>query len=191
MARITWTDSAPVDGTTVLTAARWEQLKTDIGAQLGVAAGAAGNITADNIPDGTITRLKMATDNRDSLFTVFIQGNISVTASGDPGITAGAAAQNLINATATAALTLVAIDYSANIVTGGTGATVQPLINGSPVGSSDNLPASSSAQTVQRSGMSVAVTSGQTIGLRVTRTGAADAQVRGFGANFYFERQLT
>ena len=190
MARITWTDSPPVDGATVLTAAMWEQLKSDIVAQLGEAGASPGNLDGDNLANGAVSRSKLATGNRDVIQAVTIPLLNAVPSTGKIGFQKSATVtKEFYGSTAKVDGSIVGVDYVADEVATAA-CTVQLAIAGSATGSSDTLSVSGSQQVVEReftTGLSVS--DGNRVGIVVQGSGGTTDVYGGF-AVIYFNRQL-
>ena len=189
MGLLAWTDPAPVDGTTLLTSARWEQLKTDIGAVLGVVAGAAGAVDGNNIPDGTVTRAKLAVGNRDVTWGLTIPLNKTTLAvATDVGFThAGGAATEIWGPAVEVDMTLVRAEYVADYVATSP-ASFQPARAGVAVGTADSLAVLGTPSRVT-STQAVAYTTGQRVGVLVQGSGGT-TNVRGAFAVYRFTRPL-
>jgi hypothetical protein len=184
MAYISWTDGAPVDGSTTLTAARWEQLKTDITTQVN------GAISAANIADGSIAAAKMATGNKEVIQVVTFPLINAVVATSKLGFSqSSSATKEFYGGTAAAAQTLKRVEYVTDeVITAA--CTIQPTKAGVAVGSSSTLSVSGSAAvTTLTIGSGVAYSASDRFGVNVTGSGGTSVVVGGF-VTFYFHRSL-
>ena len=189
MARITWTDPAPVDGTTVLTAAMWEQLKDDITAVLGEAGVSPGNVDQGNIKDGVVTREKLASGNQDAVHTVTIPLVNAVPTTGKVGFSqASGSAYEFYGLLAKSSATIIGVDYVADSVTD-YACTVQLAVAGSAVGTTTSLAVSTSQQVVEQASLTLSVNQSQRIGILVQGSGGTTKVFGGF-AVVHFKRTL-
>ena len=189
MARITWTDPAPVDGTTVLTAAMWEQLKDDIAAVLGEAGVSPGNVDKGNLKDGVIPREQLASGNQDVIQPFTVPLINAVPATGEVGFSqASGSADEFYGLLAKSTGTIVSVDYVADSVADNA-CTVQLAVAGSAVGTSTSLAVSTSQQVGEQPGLALAVSESQRIGILVQGSGGTTKVFGGF-AVVHFKRTL-
>lgn len=161
-----------------------------MGAVLGVVAGPAGAVDGNNIPDGTITRLKMATANRDCVDRVcipLVATTLAVVT--DVGFTQGVGQREFFGPIADVDMTLWRADYVADSVA--TNAVVfQPARAAVAVGVTDTLPVGATPAQVGRAFSGIAYTTGQRIGILVNGTGGT-TNTRGGVGWLRFIRPLT
>ena len=194
MAKIDWTDSAPVDGSTTLTAARWEQLKTDIGAVLGVDGGAAGAVTAANMADGAISRVKMASGNQDVVQAITIPVAEKVLTIGSTtylGASSSSSSSNVVSLgfTAKTSGTIVSVDYAAKVIDT-TSCSMALRVAGSIVAATAVTLTTGSDKYGELDALSVSVSDGQVVDLNLVSTAGTASNVGNGHAVVYFKRTL-
>jgi hypothetical protein len=184
MADITWTDGAATDGVTVWNAARETQIRTDITTQVN------GNLDADNMANGAISRAKMAAGNQDVVQTIVIPMVDEVILSTRIGFRNTATPKEFYGFTARSAGIILAVDYTADAVqtqscrfelaiagTANSSTRVDMTVNANP-------------QTAEVDSLSIAITDGQRIGVYVNAQGGTPTDVVGAFATVYLQRTL-
>jgi hypothetical protein len=174
MAGVVWIDPAPVDGTTALTAARWEMLKTNIQTVLGLGGGAGGNVDAFNIANGSISRTQMAVGNKDARFTFTINCNLDQLTS-DIGQGAG---QTVVypGPTFPFAWTLREFHVQAVATTGATSTAWAYQDNGANYAASALAPVTSSPMRASVAPLTLAIAAGRTSGVQLVTAAGHEAQ---------------
>lgn len=182
MANIVWTDGAATDGSTVWNAARETQIRTDITAQVN------GNLDANNLANGAVTRAKMASGNQDVVQAVTIPLNDEVVLTSRIGFSQGTGTKEFYGGTCKVAMTLTDADFSADTVDSNS-AVFQVSKNGTAVGSSATISAGTSPQTSEVTGMTISFADGDRLGVLVNGSGGT-TNVAGAHAILYLKRTL-
>ena len=177
MAGIIWIDAAPVDGTTILTSARWEQLKTDITNQVGVNGGASGNIDGYNLAADVVARSHLALGNKDCRMILHVdidtQGAGATTVYRGPTLPFG--------------YTILSVHYQAATVTGTVDFTFQD--DGANVAVTTVAMAAGSPSVGEVTGLSTAVAANSTTGVEVV-TGGGEAVTASASADIVISATL-
>jgi hypothetical protein len=186
MSDIYWTDAPPVDGSTVITAARWVQLQNDITAQVN------GNLNEANIADASITPTKLALGNQDVIQIVTVPLLNGVVDTSRLGFSqSSSSTKEFYGGTAATSQVLRRVEYSTDrVVTAA--CTIQPVKAGSAVASSSTLSVSASQAIVTltlSSSAGISYSGGDRFGVNVTGSGGTTVVVGGF-VTFYFHRSL-
>lgn len=180
-----FTDGAAVDGTTVMSSAREAQWKADIETFLG-----ALGIDSGALGDGIVTRAKLAAGNKEVTQAISIHMVSDVILTTRLGFQQGATAVEYFGFTAKVNGTIVAVDYSAEQISGQT-CRFEIGVAGTANGTSrSDMVVSVTPSTTAITSLSIAVTSGQRIGCFVNGQGGGNTDVVGGFATVYFQRAL-
>jgi len=183
MGTLVYTDGAAVDGATTWTSAREATLKSDITGVIN------GSIDAANIANGAITQATMAAGNKlaTQAFTINMADELVMTTR--IGFSqAHTSSKEFYGGTAKIAMTLVAVDFTADTVDSNN-CTMQVAKAGTGIGTASTLTASTSPQTVEQDGLTLSFADGERIGVLVTGV-TGTTNVVGAQATLYFTRAL-